>query len=287
MIPKFSCADFTFPLLEHEKVLTLLRLLDFQAVDIGIFEGRSHHWPSQISPTPSKSARRLQGQLARQHLEVADVFLQTGPEPHVAAVNDPSKAVRAKNRDTFKAMTEYCVELGCRHLTGLPGVTQQGSSSASDWGRAVEETGWRVEWARQAGATYAIEAHVGSILPDAESALRFLSAVRGLTLTLDYGHFVYQGMSNESVHPLLAHASHFHARGGCKGMLQSTMKENCIDFDYIVKALAERDYEGFLCLEYVWVDWEGCNRTDNIAETLLLKSELESIALAGRRGEKP
>ena len=39
---KFACADFTFPLLPHDKVLTLIAMLDCEGVDIGLFSGRSH-----------------------------------------------------------------------------------------------------------------------------------------------------------------------------------------------------------------------------------------------------
>ena len=44
---RLACADFTFPLLAHEKVLQLISLLEFTGVDIGLFEGRSHLWPSR------------------------------------------------------------------------------------------------------------------------------------------------------------------------------------------------------------------------------------------------
>ena len=47
-MPKLACADFTFPLLSHDKVLDLIALLDFEGVDIGLFEGRSHLWPSRV-----------------------------------------------------------------------------------------------------------------------------------------------------------------------------------------------------------------------------------------------
>ncbi len=120
---------------------------------------------------------------------------------------------------------------------------------------------------------------MGSILPDPVTTLRFLREIPNLTLTLDYGHFIYQGMSNESAHPLLKHASHFHARGGAKGQLQSTVKDNTIDYQAVVEGLAAVDYEGYLSLEYVWIDWEGCNRTDNISETLLLRQQLKSFAM--------
>lgn len=275
---KFSCADFTFPLLPHEKVLSLIKLLDIPAVDLGIFEGRSHHYPSQVVPDPEGMAARLRGELDRHGLQAADVFVQTGAEPPVAAANDPDPAVRAKNRETLEAMVLFARALGCRHVTGLPGVLHDGVDPRQDWALAVEETAWRVDCAKNVGLTYAIEPHVGSILPDPETTMKFIGDCPDITLTLDYGHFAYQGMSNESVHPLLPHASHFHARGGANGQLQSTMKDNTIDFEAVLNGLKAAGYDGYLCLEYVYVDWEGCNRTDNVSETLLLKAALEKAA---------
>ncbi len=45
---KLACADFTFPLLPHDKSLDLIAMLGFEGVDIGLFEGRSHLWPSRV-----------------------------------------------------------------------------------------------------------------------------------------------------------------------------------------------------------------------------------------------
>ena len=278
MKPRFSCADFTFPLLSHHKVLALLHLLGFEAVDLGIFEGRSHYSPSQVIADPRGLAKTIKASLDANELRVADVFLQTGEEPPISAANDPDSAVRQRNRQWFDSMITFAEGLGCRHLTGLPGVHHTDTPLETDWTLAVEETGWRVQCAKQAGMVYSIEAHVGSILPDPETTLRFLQDVPSLTLTLDYGHFIYEGMSNKSVHPLLKHASHFHARGGAKGQLQSTVKDNTIDFQAVIEGLAAAGYEGYLSMEYVWIDWEGCNRTDNISETLLLRQQLESYA---------
>ena len=44
---QLACADFTFPLLAHDRVLDLIALLEFPGVNIGLFEGRSHLWPSR------------------------------------------------------------------------------------------------------------------------------------------------------------------------------------------------------------------------------------------------
>ena len=271
---QFSCADFTFPLLPHDKVLALLRLLEIEGVDLGIFVDRSHVQPKDIVGNVPAAVNKMRASLAANGLVASDVFLQTGAEPAVNAANHPNAAVRNANREMFQRVLEFCAGLDCKHLTGLPGVWHAGEDKPADWQRAVEESRWRSETARAAGVTYAIEPHVGSMLPDPESALHFVRDCAGLTLTLDYGHFIYQGMSNESIHPLVPHASHFHARGGAKGQLQSTMKENVIDFTEILRRLHATCYGGWICLEYVWVDWEGCNRTDNISETLLLRDEL-------------
>jgi sugar phosphate isomerase/epimerase len=271
---KFSCADFTFPLLAHADALRLIRMLGCEGVDLGVFDGRSHLQPKEIMADPEGAVRRVKAMLAETRLVVSDVFLQTGPEPPEHAANDPDPAVRAANREMFDAVLGFCAALGCRHMTGLPGVWHPGVDTADDWKLAVGETRWRVERAAERGIVYAIEAHVGSLCPDPESALRFAGEA-GVTHTLDYGHFIYQGMSNEAAHALLPLASHFHARGGKPGGLQTTVAENEIDFPEIMRRFRESGYDGWICLEYVWVDWEGCNRTDNVSETILLRRLLE------------
>lgn len=273
----FSCADFTFPLLSHQHVLRLIKLLGIDAVDLGVFEDRSHNYPSHIAKDPVGIGKRLSRQLEAVGLEAADVFLQTGAEPPIAAANTPDESIRSKNRNIFLKILDYTCTLGCRHITGLPGVVHQGEILRDDWQRAVAETQWRINTAKASGLVYAVEPHVGSILPDAESTLQFINDCQELTLTLDYGHFIYQGQTNESVHPLIPYASHFHARGGARGKLQTIVKENEIDFKAVVKQFKEIGYPGFICLEYVYQDWEDCNRTDNVSETIHLHNLLNEM----------
>ena len=270
---KLSCADFTFPLLPHEDVLALIRLLGLDGVDLGIFSGRSHWTPEMILPDVPAAANRMKSSLDRHGLSVADVFLQTGAEPPLRAANDPDATIREANREMFRGILDYAVRLGAKHLTGLPGVWHQGVEQAKDWSLAVEEARWRKDKAANSGIEYAVEPHVGSLTPDPESALRFVRE-SGVTVTLDYGHLVYQGMAPKAADVLLPHTSHFHARGAAKGQLQSTMKDNVIDFPVIRDGLQARNYPGWMCLEYVWVDWEGCNRTDNVSETIILRDLL-------------
>ena len=277
---KLSCADFTFPLLPHEDVLALIRLLGLDGVDLGVFSGRSHWTPEMILPDVPLAAERMKSSLDRHGLVASDVFLQTGAEPARRAANDPDPSIRQANRETFHGILDFAVRLGAKHLTGLPGVWHEGIDKNTDWALAADEARWRKAEAAGAGVEYAVEPHVGSLTPDPASASRFAQDT-GVTLTLDYGHFVYQGMAPEAADCLLPHTSHLHARGVAKGQLQSTMKDNIIDFTAIHGALQKRGYPGWICLEYVWVDWEGCNRTDNVSETILLRDLLRATPAGG------
>ncbi|MBX6360730.1 MAG: sugar phosphate isomerase/epimerase [Acidobacterium ailaaui] len=273
----YSCADFTFPLLPHDKALRLIKLMGFDAVDLGIFEDRSHHYPSKIVKNPKEEGKSLYNTLSQVGLVAADVFLQTGKDPKIASTNDPDKSIRKKNREIFLRILDFICEVGSTHITGLPGVYHEGHDSKDDWMIACEETNWRLEVSSSRALTYAIEPHLGSILPTPTTTLKFIADCPGLTLTLDYGHFIYQGFSNEAIHPLIPYASHFHARAAAKGVLQARVRDNRIDFKTIVSKLREVSYKGFICFEYVYDDWGDCDKTDNVSETLILLRLIESF----------
>jgi sugar phosphate isomerase/epimerase len=285
-MPDFSCADYTFPLLSRTQSLQLLRLLDFKFIDIGLFERNASYSPSELMSAPDDFIRGVRGDLASTQLRPADLFLQIGAEPAQSSANDPDPNVRARNRQVFKQALELCTAIQCDHLTGLPGVDH--GYAGTDLALAVEEALWRVRVCGEAGVVYSIEPHIGSICASVESTHRFLDRVEGLSLTLDYGHFVCAGEESSNVHSLLPFASHIHVRGGSLGRLQTSVADNIIDFEGMVSGLHNQGYAGKLALEYVWVNWQGCNLSDNLSETILLRSRLRNIAatLNWSSGEK-
>jgi len=272
-----SCADYAFPLLAHDKVIQLIRLLDIPAIDLGVFEGRSHIKPSEIVLDPEKKGKALMARLDQVGLSVADIFLQTGPEVTIASTNNPDKQIREKNREIFKGILAFNNAINCTHLTGLPGVFHLDSSRDRDWDTACEETTWRVETAKAFGITYAVEPHLESLIETPKETLRFVKEVSGLTLALDCGHFVFQGIPMSEIYPLLPCTSHFHARCGAEGKLQCSVSENTIDFKKVFQQLGDLNYQGYACLEYVYIDWHQCNRNDNVSETILLRDVLRSF----------
>jgi sugar phosphate isomerase/epimerase len=272
-----ACADFTFPLLTHAQALRLISMIGVEGVDIGLFEGRSHLHPSRELEQPAASGAALGRQVADCGLHVADVFLQMDPDFSRYAVNHPDKPRRDRARDWFRRTLDYARACRCGHVTALPGVLFDGVPAADSLGLGRDELAWRVEQARSTGVVFGVEAHVGSIVPTPRQAQELVAAVPGLTLTLDYTHFTSRGTPDAEIEPLIPRASHFHARGARSGRLQCSFKENVIDYRRVVQAMQETRYNGYIGIEYVWIDWEHCNEVDNVSETILFRDFFRTV----------
>ena len=266
-----ACADFTFPLMSHDAALQTIAALEFDAVDIGLFEGRSHLWPSREFKNVEKSARELKRKTDDLGLRVADIFLQMAPDFVPFAINHPDAKRRRKVRDWFSKTCEYSRACGCRHVTTLPGVTFLNEPRRVSLERSCEELAWLVEEARKYDLVFGIEAHVGSLVARPKLAKELVESVPGLTLTLDMTHFARLGIPDAESETLLPFASHFHVRGAKKNRLQTSFKDNAIDYRSVLKKLQKLKYAGYIGIEYVWIDWEHCNEVDNVSETVLFR----------------
>ncbi len=273
---RLAGADFTFPLLEHDKVIKLISLLDLDGIDIGLFENRSHLQPSEMFGDLKKNAKLLYKKLDDAGLKAADIFLQCDADFIPMASNHPDAGVREKARRWFLDSVEMSMICGSEHTTGLPGVYFEQEPADMSYGRCCEELAWRIEKAKEMGITFSIEPHIGSIVPDPKSAEKLVKDVPGLTLTLDYTHFRRIGMDDSEVEPLIKYATHFHVRGAAKGRLQTSFKKNMIDYKKILEVMKYTGYGGYLGIEYIWMDWENCNEVDNVAEIIQFRDYLKA-----------
>lgn len=278
MRTRLACADFTFPLLSHQAALQLIQSMEFQGVDIGLFENRSHLQPSQEFQNPEKAGRVLRDRLGTLGLVVADVFLQLDPDFVPFALNHVTADRRAKARDGFLRCLDYTEACGSRHVTVLPGVHFPEESQESSLARTEEELAWRLAQAQPRGLVFSVEAHVGSIVPSPQTALSLVQSVTDLSLTLDYTHFTRQGVADTAIEVLVPHASHFHFRGARRDRLQASWAENTIDYGRVLDLMATHGYAGWHAVEYVWSDWEHCNECDNLSETILFRDFIRNYS---------
>ncbi len=283
---KLACADDTFRLLEHESICELIGLLGLDAVDVCVMQSRSALRLEDVRADPAGWAGRLDERIRGRGLEVADVFVIPWTDFRTLAPNHPDAEERNASRALFLDLLDLAARLGSPGMTILPGIPWEHEPEESSFGRAVEELSARVELAGERDVRLSVEAHLGSIAPTPARALELVAAASGLSLTLDYSHFVYQDIDEDEIHPLAAHARHYHVRGARRGRMQSSLRESTTDIEAMVEAARAVGYQGYLGLEYVWLDWEHCNECDNVAETILLRDRLRA-ALAGRPWSYP
>jgi sugar phosphate isomerase/epimerase len=271
---KLAVSDYSFPLLDWEQSLRLACEIGMDGVDIGLFAAGSHLRPEKILENPKASGAKVAATLRAHGLQLADVFSIPETSFDRNAVNDPDEGSRRKSADYFHRVLEFTIDCGAKHLTMLPGVHFPQEEKGESLKRAATELEWRAQTAERAGIKFAVEAHLGSIVPTPQEALELLELAPTLTLTLDPSHFVRQGIPDEAVLPLTSRASHVHVRGAREGRLQTSLRENSIEFKRYVQSLGDHGYAGWIALEYTWQEWERCNEVDNLSETILLRNLL-------------
>src|SRR5579859_564527 len=109
MTLKLATADYSFPKLKWEQALRLARDLEMQALDVGLFAGRSHLDPDDVLANTRQTAARVSGALQANNLEIADVFGQPGRVFEENAVNHPDGSVRERAADFFHRILEFAV----------------------------------------------------------------------------------------------------------------------------------------------------------------------------------
>jgi sugar phosphate isomerase/epimerase len=271
---ELSCTDFSFPLLEHDRALGVIALLGFSGADIGLFEGHRHLKPSRELAKPARNGAALKQKLAAHGLKSSDIFLQIHAGFAEFAVNRPEAKRRKFAREQFLRALDYANAAGAEHVTILPGVAYENEPRAASISRSADELAWRVGQAKAVKLQLAVEPHVGSLVDTPERALDLVKRVPGLGVTLDYAHFTRAGIPDSRIEPLTKFATHLHARAARCGRLQSSLKENTIDFPRMLAALKKNKFTGSVALEYVWLDWEHCNEVDVVSETILLRDQL-------------
>src|SRR5262245_5911755 len=135
MTLKLACADFSFPLLPHDKALKLIADLGFEGVDIGLFGGGSQLSPETALANVTPSAREVSDRVRNAGLAIADIFMIPGSFD-VLAANHPEAAERTKSRDLFSRCLEFVTACKGKHMTVLPGIPWKGESLADSTKRS-------------------------------------------------------------------------------------------------------------------------------------------------------
>lgn len=274
--PRLACADSSFPRLSHGGALAVIRDLGIAAVDVCVFAGYRHTTPDSVLAEPAAVAAAVGGRLADEELVPSDVFAILAEDFETLAVNHPDAEVREESRRRFERVLEFAARLQAPGLTILPGWPFPGVDRESNVELAAAELQRRAELAGEAGLRLSVEPHYRSIAETPAATLELLARAPDVSLALDYSHFVFQGIRQADLDPLIARTGHVHLRQAAPGVMQARAREGTIDFAAVLDALAAASYEGFLAIEYQCEDWLECRRVDCLTET----AEMRDLVLA-------
>ncbi|MGH9352927.1 MAG: hypothetical protein ACRD2G_12330, partial [Terriglobia bacterium] len=122
MALKLAISDYSFPRLEWEQALRLCRDIGIEAIDIGLFAGRSHLRPEELLSHPAEAAARVVTAARAHELEIADVFGQPGTTFVEKAPNHPDPGERKRAAEFYWRLLEFAARCNAKHMSLLPGV---------------------------------------------------------------------------------------------------------------------------------------------------------------------
>lgn len=277
---RLSCADSAFPRVSHAVALAVIKDLGIDYVDVCVFAGHDHNPPDTVVADPLRAADAARSRLDAADLAVADVFVILSDPYDELAINHPHDDVRDEASRRILRMIEFAGALDSPGVTMLPGVEFDGIEPRESRATAAVELQRLAEIAGASALGFSIEPHFGSITAVPATASELLAAAPDLRLTLDHGHFVYQGLSQRAIDELIPASRHIQVRQAERGDMQTRARYGAIDYAEVLDGLERAGYEGFLGLEYQWDHWMDFNRVDCISETAELRDVLSELGIA-------
>jgi sugar phosphate isomerase/epimerase len=275
-----SCASFSFPLLSLAESARVVKACGFSALDVCGHAGYGNFDAAVIEADPGGFIRLLHEIGKETDLTYTDLFVTFGKGFADRPVNSPDATIRRENRQRFTTMVRVCRECGIPGITLLPGVIHEGLGLQGSLEQAAAALGELVGIAQEAGLRLSVEPHVGSLLARVTPTVQLLELTPGLTLALDYSHYLAAFEPVDRIHQLLPAAGHLHARQAAPGRVQMSHRTGTLDFADILRRARAAGFAGSIAVEYTWQEWERCNEVDTISESILLRRELEQALTA-------
>ena len=253
------------------EAMAISKALGINALDLGYFYGPALD-KAAVLAEPARMAERTLT------LGVAfpcfyHLFGNTLAERNLA---DP--AHRTANERDFAKVAAFCGGAGIETVFVLPGICNPGQGRAEALRESAESLRRLLPIAQEAGLRLTVEPHVHSYLESPPMTLDLLHRVPGLSLTLDYAHFVCLGWRQDEIDSLAPHAAHVHLRQARPGVLQAKLAEGTINMPAQLAALRNAGFEGHVALEVVHQDYMGTLYDDVLTETIALRDVVRSWA---------
>ncbi len=264
---RIACHAWSFNNLSLEDAVGTIARLGFRALDLGT---GPHLDVDRAAASPEAEAARIQRLLDQFHLGLTDLYLM------LPYTNSPDPAQRDAQLTLFEHLIPFAVALGTPGVTISPGIVQKDGQDHS-LARAVPTLLRMVQAAEDTDLRISFEPHMDSVAQRPEQALLLLQAVPGLSVTLDYSHFLCQGIAQREIEPLLEHVAHVQIRQAKRNCLQTAHEDGTLNIPQVLHDLHASGYRGALTVEYMTTfGWHGMKKISIVQETVRTRDALRA-----------
>lgn len=241
-----ACATSLFCRSSLEEALSGIRGLAFDKIDLAMIDGWIHVNTTDL-------AHDYQGTLARvdsllQKYELTPILVNMGVS---SQLHDRSPEGKSKRQAETEALIRFMNHYGI----AVSAVQPRTPDPSRPRGEVLRDSAATmrdlVAMAKGTGVTFALECHVRSIVETMAEAQEMMRLVPELAIAYDPTHQVMQGVPLSDTLPLLERAAYVALRDACPGHGQASYGEGTVDFDWILRRLKERGYQGHFSVEYL------------------------------------
>jgi sugar phosphate isomerase/epimerase len=264
---QIACHTWAYNNLTLEDAVGTIARLGFRHVDLGT---GPHLNTDRAAAYPDAEASNILRLLEQLDLTVTDLYIM------LPRINAPDPAQREAQLTLFERLVPFALALETPGITITPGVIHK---DGVDHGlaRAVPALLRMVQAVEDTDLRLSFEPHMDSVAERPEPAMLLLEAVPGLSVTLDYAHFVCQGIVRREIEPLMEHVAHVQIRQAKRGILQTPHDEGTINIPQLLQDLQQHGYRGALTVEYMTTfGWHGMREVSISNETVRTRDALRA-----------
>lgn len=266
---KIACSTSAFKMPINE-ALDRVHELGFEYVDLICIPGFGHIMPKELVDDFDGQIQSIEAMLKKSQLTPVAINTSLGhlhQRPDAETIEQRKKEAAA----VCKLMNHFGIKVGSFY----PGYRAEDR----DWEEVLKDTAQSIheilEVAEAHGVTLGVELHFATPFETIEQGTRLLDVVPELKVVFDPSHYAMQKIPMPETAPFLDRLAHVHLRDAAPDKMTECVGKGTVDFEWIIGALKDRNYEGDLSLEYL-PKMEGGNPEEELVK---LKKKLEEIGV--------
>jgi sugar phosphate isomerase/epimerase len=241
-----------FPDLSLKEVFDKLVDLEFSNVEIVLNEGNETLKPSLIVDNVNRAVVECQ---STRRLTVSSYFVD----------------IAAEGPEYYRQFEAICK---LAKATKVVTLTAPSGPQGTPFNEEVERFKELVRIANLQGVRVGMLSMTGAVSQDPDTICVICDHVKGLALSLDPSHFVYQRANPPEIEKLMKYVHQVYLRDTTREALQVRIGQGVIDYGKIVTSLTKHNYQRALC-----VDIHPQPEVDHMAEIRKLRLLLESLLI--------